>query len=120
MPTDIRDAIYSGIANQFPAIYQEDGDFLVSFVEAYYKHLDEKMDRNLPKLRDIDTTLSTFLLYYKKKFLADLPIDTSLDTRYIIKHIQDMYKSMAECTGVPDDNIENIAAPAKKVTYVWS
>lgn len=91
MPTDIRDAIYSGIANQFPAIYQEDGDFLVSFVEAYYKHLDEKMDRNLPKLRDIDTTLSTFLLYYKKKFLADLPIDTSLDTRYIIKHIQDMY-----------------------------
>ena len=91
MPTDIRDAIYSGIANQFPAIYREDGDFLVSFVEAYYKHLDEKMDRNLPKLRDIDTTLSTFLLYYKKKFLADLPIDTSLDTRYIIKHIQDMY-----------------------------
>ncbi len=91
MPTDIRDAIYSGIARQFPAIYQEDGDFLVSFVEAYYQHLDEKMDRNLPKLRDIDTTLSTFLLYYKKKFLADLPIDTSLDTRYIIKHIQDMY-----------------------------
>ena len=92
MALDIRDAVYSGISNQFPSIYQEDGDFLVSFVEAYYKHLDEKMDRNIPKLRDIDTTLSTFLIYYKKKYLADLPIDTALDTRYIIKHIQDMYR----------------------------
>jgi hypothetical protein len=92
MPVDIRDAVYSGISQQFPAIYQEDGDFLVSFVQAYYEHLDEKNDRNIPKLRDIDTTLSTFLIYYKKKFLADLPIDTKLDVRYIIKHIQDMYR----------------------------
>jgi len=92
MALDIRDAVYSGIANQFPAIYQEDGEFLVSFVEAYYKHLDEKMDRNLPKLRDIDSTLSSFIIYYKKKFLADLPIDTELDISFIIKHIQDMYR----------------------------
>ena len=92
MALELRDAVYSGISQQFPAIYQEDGDFLVSFVQAYYEHLDEKNDRNIPKLRDIDTTLSAFLIYYKKKFLADLPIDTQLDTRFIIKHIQDMYR----------------------------
>ena len=92
MSLDIRDAVYSGISQQFPAIYQEDGDFLVSFVQSYYEYLDGKNDRNLPKLRDIDTTLSTFLIYYKKKFLADLPIDTKLDVRYIIKHIQDVYR----------------------------
>ncbi len=92
MALELRDAVYSGISQQFPAIYQEDGDFLVSFVQAYYEHLDEKNDRNIPKLRDVDTTLSAFLIYYKKKFLADLPIDTKLDTRFIIKHIQDMYR----------------------------
>lgn len=92
MAVEIRDDIYSGIAEQFPNVYKESGDFLIEFVKAYYKHTDEVMDRNVPKLRDIDTTLSTFLIYYKKKYLADLPIDTSLDTRFIIKHIQDMYK----------------------------
>ena len=91
MPVDIRSAVYSGISQQFPAIYREDGDFLVSFIETYYKYFDETYDRDIPKLRDIDTTLTKFLLYYKKKYLADLPIDTNLDTRFIIKHIQDMY-----------------------------
>ena len=92
MPVKIRDDIYSGIAEQFPDIYKEDGGLLVEFVKAYYKHLDEKMDRDVPKLRDIDTTLTKFLIYYKKKYLADLPLDTTLDTRFILKHIQDMYR----------------------------
>ena len=92
MSVTIRDDIYSGIAEQFPDFYKENGDFLIDFVKAYYQHNDEKMDRDIPKLKDIDTTLSTFLVYYKKKYLADLPIDTALDVRFIIKHIQDMYK----------------------------
>ena len=92
MPVTIRDSIYSGIAEQFPDIYKEQGDFLVEFIQAYYQHNDEKMDRDIPKLKDIDTTLTTFLVYYKKKYLADLPLDTALDIRFIIKHIQDMYK----------------------------
>lgn len=92
MPVTIRDSIYSGIAEQFPDIYKEQGDFLVEFIQAYYQHNDEKMDRDIPKLKDIDTTLTAFLVYYKKKYLADLPLDTTLDTRFIIKHIQDMYK----------------------------
>lgn len=92
MSVIVQDDIYSGIAEQFPSIYKENGELLVEFVKAYYQHLDAKMDRDVPTLRDIDTTLTTFLVYYKKKYLADLPIDTSLDTRFIIKHIQDMYK----------------------------
>jgi len=88
---NIRNSIYSSIAEQFPAIYRDEGDFLVSFIEAYYKHNDAVMDRDVPKLRDIDTTITKFLIYYKKKYLADLPIDGSLDVRYIIKHIRDMY-----------------------------
>ena len=92
MSVNVRDNIHSEIASQFPDVYKENSEFLIGFVESYYKHLDEKMDRNVPKLRDIDTTLSSFLVYYKKKYLADLPIDTKVDIRFIIKHILDVYK----------------------------
>ncbi len=88
---NIRNEIYSAIADQFPEFYRTEGDFLISFIEAYYKHNDAEMDRDVPRLRDIDTTLTKFLVYYKKKYLADLPLNTEIDVRFIIKHIRDMY-----------------------------
>ena len=88
----VRDSTYSGIDLQFPALYREDGEFMIEFTKAYYKFLDETIDRNIPKLRDIDTTLSSFLVFFKKKYLADLPLDTVIDTRFIIKHVTDLYK----------------------------
>ena len=88
----VRDNIHSGIDLQFPAIYREDGGFMVEFTKAYYKFADERMDRNIPKLKDVDTTLASFLIFFKKKYLADLPLDTVIDTRFIIKHVSDLYK----------------------------
>ena len=92
MSLAVRDSTYSGIDLQFPALYREDGEFMVEFTKAYYKFLDERMDRNIPKLRDIDTTLTSFLIFFKKKYLADLPLDTVIDTRFIIKHVTDLYR----------------------------
>jgi hypothetical protein len=92
MSLAVRDSTYSGIDLQFPTLYREDGEFMVEFTKAYYKFLDERMDRNIPKLRDIDTTLTSFLVFFKKKYLADLPLDTVIDTRFIIKHVTDLYK----------------------------
>ena len=91
MALNLRSSIYAEIADQFPDVYKENGDFLISFVEAYYEHLDEKMDRDVPKLRDIDSTLSSFIVFFKKKYLADLPLDAAIDVRYVLKHIKDMY-----------------------------
>ena len=88
----VRDHISPTIAEQFPALYREEGDFLVEFVKAYYEHNESIMDRNVPKLRDVDTTLASFLIFFKKKYLQSLPLDTVVDTRFIIKHIQDLYK----------------------------
>ena len=89
---NVRDHISPTIADQFPDLYREEGDFLVEFVKAYYEHNESIMDRNVPKLRDVDTTLASFLVFFKKKYLQSLPIDTVVDTRFIIKHIQDLYK----------------------------
>lgn len=93
MSIEIRDSIYSDIANQFPDVYKENSDFLIGFIEAYYQHLDSKLDRDLPKLRDIDTTLTAFLIYYRNKHLADLPlaIDPPIDIRFILKHVTNLY-----------------------------
>ena len=91
MSVVVRDDIYPQIAQQFPALYKENGQVLIEFVKAYYEHLDATMDRNIPKLRDIDTTLAAFVVYFKKKYLAELPIDTATDIRFILKHIKDLY-----------------------------
>ena len=91
MPIEVRDNIYSDIANQFPNVYKENSEFLLAFVEAYYEHLDEKLDRDIPKLKDIDTTLNTFLIFYKRKYLSELPFSDDVDIRFILKHIQDLY-----------------------------
>jgi len=80
------------IEEQYPSLYREEGSTLVEFTKLYYEFNDAKMDRDLFKLRDIDSTLANFLVFYKKKFLHELPLDTIVDTKFIIKHIQDLYK----------------------------
>ena len=98
--------ISSFIKEQFPDIYRydpsrkkpekpEEAQFLIDFTKTYYDFVDATMDRDVPKLRDIDTTLANFLIFYKKKYLLNLPLTDANndvpDTRFIIKHIQDLY-----------------------------
>ena len=63
MGIEIRDSIHTDIANQFPAVYKDNSDFLVGFIEAYYQHLDSKFDRDLPKLRDVDSWAASLMQF---------------------------------------------------------
>ena len=97
MTQQIRDSIYTDIQGQFPNIYREEGEIFVSFVEEYYKFIESSLSsreltRNFFMMRDIDTTYSKFLIFFKKKFLADLPLENVVDTRFIVKHILDLYQ----------------------------
>ena len=89
---DVSSNISTFIEEQYPSLYREEGALLVEFTKMYYEFNDIKMDRDLFKLRDIDSTLANFLIFYKKKFLHELPLDTIVDTKFIVKHIQDLYK----------------------------
>lgn len=91
MSIDIRDNTYSDIISQFPDHYKENSQFLIEFIEAYYQYNELKMDRDIPRLRDIDTTITAFLIFYKRKYLADLPFSGDVDIRFVLKHIQDLY-----------------------------
>lgn len=85
------------IENQFPAIYREDGPELVSFLKEYYLFLESETNqstynsRRMFEFRDIDNTYENMLLYFKNKYLQDLPFDQTT-IRFITKHILDLYR----------------------------
>ena len=95
----IEDNISSLIQTQFPAFYQEDGSNLVEFVKAYYTFLEETGQtnfyiRNLIEYRDIDKTIDDFVVHFKEKYLKYFPYELAVDdTRFLVKHIMDFYRS---------------------------
>jgi hypothetical protein len=87
------------IESQFPAIYREDGETLVAFIQAYYEFLESSdkytynLGRQMFDIDDIDTTLDEFLSHFKETYLADFPYKLGTDKRFAVKHISDFYKA---------------------------
>lgn len=53
----------------------------------------QAMTRRLPLDADVDTALSQFVKYFKNKYLNPLPHTTMVDSRFLVKHILDLYRS---------------------------
>ena len=93
------------VKRQFPAIYREDGPELVQLVEDYYKWSETQenqhlyQSRRLFETKDIDTTLESMIILFKKKFLADLPLKADL-IKFIIKNILDLYRAKGTARGI--------------------
>lgn len=103
------------IESQFPGFYKEDGETFVAFVKAYYEWLDQSgsESRKLLEYRDVDYTVDSFLSHFKNEFLNSLPESTASSKRFLVKHIQDLYKSKGSVESykllfklVFDENIE--------------
>ena len=62
------------VKRQFPAIYREDGPELVKLVEEYYRWSETQENqhiyqaRRLFETRDVDTTMNSMIILFKKKF----------------------------------------------------
>lgn len=93
------------IQQQFPGIYREDGPELVQLVKDYYKFLETQsnqstyVSRRMFEYKDVDTTLSDMIMFFKKKFLADLPLKEST-IRFIVKNILDLYRRKGTPAGI--------------------
>lgn len=93
------------VEKQFPAIYREDGAELVQLVKDYYKFLETQENqsvyvaRRMFEYRDIDTTLASMIIFFKKKFLADLPLRES-SIRVVVKNILDLYRRKGTPAGI--------------------
>jgi hypothetical protein len=85
------------IERQFPAYYRENGRELIEFVKAYYDFLERLPNqstynsRRLFEYRDIDNTLDSLVLFFKNKYLNDLPFNEST-VRLTVKRILDLYR----------------------------
>jgi hypothetical protein len=85
------------IERQFPALYREHGRELVDFVKSYYDFLERSPNqstynsRRLFEYRDIDNTLDQLLVFFKNKFMNDLPYNEET-VRMTIKRILSLYR----------------------------
>jgi len=93
------------IKHQFPGIYREDGSELVQLVEDYYKFAETQtnqhvhVSRRYDDYRDIDSTLGSMVIYFQKKFLADLPLKSDV-IKFIVKNILDLYRRKGTKAGI--------------------
>jgi len=99
------DNISNLIENQFPSFYKEEGPKFIAFVKAYYEFLEQTgktndLSRNLFTLRDVDTTTSQFLDEFRKKYQYVVPKNIPGDSRFLQKHILDLYRSKGSIDGL--------------------
>lgn len=93
----IQKNISNFIENQFPSIYREEGPVFVEFVKQYYRWLEQenalKYSRNFFEYKDLDATTEQFLVYFKEKYLKNIQFETTTNTRQLLKHTLDLYRS---------------------------
>lgn len=96
------------IESLFPDFYREEGQKFIAFVKAYYEWLEESEylvdgvnvapktlfhSRRLFDIRDIDRTPEEFLSYFKQKFLKGITLNNVTDSRNLVKHSLELYRS---------------------------
>ena len=93
------------VNQQFPAIYRENGEELVSLVEEYYNFLETEtnqsvyVNRRLFEYKDITTTISSMIVFFQKKYMADLPLKEET-VRFIARNIMDLYRRKGTQAGI--------------------
>ena len=95
------------IAQQFPAYYREEGKELVDMVVQYYRFVESEPNmgvyntRRMFEYRDIGTTLASMIIYFKNKYMSDLPgIDDDETVRFVIRNIMDLYRRKGTESGL--------------------
>lgn len=101
----IEELIFPLVKAHFPDFYQDEGPRFISFVKEYYRWMETEGEalnasRNLLDYRNIDSTSSDFIKYFKNKYLSGVPLSTEANTQLVIKHALDIYKSKGTERGV--------------------
>ena len=81
--------ISSIVASQLPEFVRDEYQTFVDFLKAYYEFL-ENTQKDPVTLKDIDTTLDSFITYFKSELAQKLPYST-VDERFLLTRIKDLY-----------------------------
>jgi hypothetical protein len=95
---DILKKISSQIDSQFPGFIREEGPQFVSFMKAYFEYMEQDGNpinaiRSLKDNLDIDRTVDSFIEYFRKEFMINIPKDVLADKRLLAKHIRQFYRA---------------------------
>jgi len=90
--------ISSQIDSQFPGFIREEGPQFVAFMKAYFEYMEQEgnpinVARSLKDKLDIDRTVDSFVEYFRKEFMINIPKDVLADKRLLAKHIRQFYRS---------------------------
>ncbi len=86
----------SAVKNQIPAFYHQYGPGFVSFIEQFYKWMEEEgqltyITRRLPELKNVQTTDNELLYHFKEKYLSGVELTDPEGIRNLIKNTKDLY-----------------------------
>jgi len=86
------------IQEQLPEFVQNEYAGFVTFLEGYYRFLDQSGEVNNFLLNardysDIDTTLEVFIDQFRKQYAIDIPKNVLVNQRRLVKLISDFYES---------------------------
>lgn len=81
------------VQRQIPEHIRENYPVFVEFVKLYYEFLEDTQATKLETIRDIDTTLDSFINSFKSEVAKNMPIDLSSDRRLLLKHLREFYLS---------------------------
>ena len=90
--------ISSQIETQFPGFVREEGPQFVSFLKAYFEYMEQdgnavKQTRSIQNNIDIDRTVDSFVEYFRKEFMINIPSSVLADKRLLTKHIREFYRA---------------------------
>ena len=86
------------IEMQFPGFIREEGPQFVAFLKGYHQFAEQTgmpIDaiRGLPDNQDIDRSLDTFVEYFRREFMPNIPKYVAADQRLMTKYIREFYRS---------------------------
>lgn len=96
--TRITEKISTLVSSQLPEYVRSDSTTFVSFIEAYYRFLEQdqgalEIVQNARSYSDIDTTTESFVNYFLANYAQNIPLGVLTNKRLLIKRIRDLYES---------------------------
>lgn len=98
MSSRLKNKISALVQSQVPEFVGNDFPLFVSFVEDYYKFLEQdqgaqEVIQNALEYNDIDLTIEPFIKFFINSYANRFPESLISDKRFLVKKIKDLYES---------------------------
>lgn len=96
--TRIKQKLSQIVRSQFPEFVQSDHNKFITFLESYYKFVEQDQNsqeliQNILDYNNIDFTTSAFIKYFIKNYAEILPDTLLADKKLAVKRIKDIYEA---------------------------